>query len=807
MAFYKAFSRLEKILISLFTIILFLSGSGLIRAFYLENTELQPAVGGEFTEGMVGAISPDYHFNPLFADGLETDVTELIFTGLMEYDAKTGTIEDFLATHTLSPDKRVYEFTLKNDLLWHDGQPLTADDVVFTYRDVIQHPDFQGQLLKQAFQDVSVERIDDRTVRFTIPEKRKTFFTNFTLGLLPRHILGNVPVAELINHQFNQQPVGNGPYRFEGVLRDGDTTQVRLAAFPDYFLEQPKIETIQFNIYPTFEKLAGNVNKLDVIRPIQKREAAQIPSNQRFNEIEVIGPRYLAVFFNLKTETLTTKKIRQAMRAAVNTDQLAEKYAGERVDTPLVELWPQNDIVNVSFDRAEELMREAGYLTRAERNPIEPPPEEAGSDETEREPAETITEEQLLPAPEQAPTEEPVPAPEPETPASFAKAEYVYEPFDSLRQATGQNEFYLVGSFPEGTSGVRVNGYRLQLFNAASGRFSYFASTSLGTLSQGENVYNVEFLNSASEIIDSESVTVVYEPNADALAALQAELAGETNNIEPERDQQEALSEETPVAENNADKGEQENAEENIDQPAEPEDQDNNEEEFIESEEMADDILEDETEAADGIDSSYRTNDAGEHVKLTLTYLESFDYIASIASDLEQTWQELGIELILDPVDPEMYREKIRTRNYEIILMAQDMGYNLDAYPYFHLSQAEENKFNVANWKNLEASVLLEEIRSTHNTEKRIDNLRRLTDIIIDDVPGIFLFTPKYVWMYDDRIQNVDVNHMVNLADRYSHVYEMYTQKDRLFREEVAASDFFPWFLKNSGQLFSLSST
>ena len=124
-------------------------------------------------------------------NSVEADLTQLIFAGLMRFNAETGEYEDYLADHILSEDKRIYTFRLKEGLTWHDGIRITSDDVIFTFRDIIQHPNFNNEFLKASFDGVIIEKIDDRTVTFEIVQPYKFFLTNFTVGIVPKHLLQN----------------------------------------------------------------------------------------------------------------------------------------------------------------------------------------------------------------------------------------------------------------------------------------------------------------------------------------------------------------------------------------------------------------------------------------------------------------------------------------------------------------------------------------------------------------------------------------------------------------------------------------
>ena len=98
-----------------------------------------------YTEGEVGQI---IHLNPVFTEYSEADadISSLIFSGLVRYNAVTDSFDEDIATHTLSEDKLTYIFTLKNGLFWQDGVEMTADDVYYTYATIIQSPDFKNTL-------------------------------------------------------------------------------------------------------------------------------------------------------------------------------------------------------------------------------------------------------------------------------------------------------------------------------------------------------------------------------------------------------------------------------------------------------------------------------------------------------------------------------------------------------------------------------------------------------------------------------------------------------------------------------------
>ena len=136
------FTRVEKILVFFLIGVILLTSCNLTWVFYKENTLVLPAEGGIYAEGVIGEINL---INPVFANQnpTDSDIVKLVFSGLMKYDSETNSILDDLADHTLSADQKTYTFTIKENAYFHDGNKVTADDVYFTFHDIIQNPEFR----------------------------------------------------------------------------------------------------------------------------------------------------------------------------------------------------------------------------------------------------------------------------------------------------------------------------------------------------------------------------------------------------------------------------------------------------------------------------------------------------------------------------------------------------------------------------------------------------------------------------------------------------------------------------------------
>jgi peptide/nickel transport system substrate-binding protein len=177
-------------------------------------------------EGIVGRATS---INPLEPrNAADLDLIALVFSGLTRSFPDGSVGPDLAEGWTISADGKVYTFTLRAGAVWQDGQPVTADDVVFTVL-TIQDTDYQGPL-RASWRSVKVEKVDLRTVRFTLAEPLGAFLQASTLPILPAHLLIGTPVASLVDAVFNREPVGSGPYRL--VRLDFDEAELVLAGSP-----------------------------------------------------------------------------------------------------------------------------------------------------------------------------------------------------------------------------------------------------------------------------------------------------------------------------------------------------------------------------------------------------------------------------------------------------------------------------------------------------------------------------------------------------------------------------------------------
>jgi len=147
----------------------------------------RPSSGGIYSEGVIGSLG---RLNPLldWNNPTDRDVDGLVFSGLVKFDAHGLPQPDLAESWGATPDGTVYNFTLRPNAVWQDGTPVTSDDVIFTI-DLIKSSSFFPQDIKSLWNEITVTKLNDQNLKFTLPEPFAPFLDYLTFGLLPKHIL------------------------------------------------------------------------------------------------------------------------------------------------------------------------------------------------------------------------------------------------------------------------------------------------------------------------------------------------------------------------------------------------------------------------------------------------------------------------------------------------------------------------------------------------------------------------------------------------------------------------------------------
>jgi peptide/nickel transport system substrate-binding protein len=283
----------------------------------------QPVPGGVHVEALIGKIE---RLNPILDtyNQVDRDIDRLIYSGLISFNSRGEPMPELAAEWAVSADATLYTFTVRNDARWHDGEPVTSDDVIYTFSK-LQDEDYPGsEDLQTMWQQVNIIRLDEQRVQFQLPEPFAPFLDYLTVGLLPDHLLRGVSAGDLIDHPFNLQPIGTGPFAFDRfVVEDGEITSVSLVAFEDFYGQAPYLERVEFRFFGNSRDAldAFVAGEIQGIGQVDSEIFTEVLDSPELNLHTSRLPRISLVFINSKHDEktyLAEKKFRQALILSVN---------------------------------------------------------------------------------------------------------------------------------------------------------------------------------------------------------------------------------------------------------------------------------------------------------------------------------------------------------------------------------------------------------------------------------------------------------------------------------------------------------
>jgi peptide/nickel transport system substrate-binding protein len=300
-----------------------------------------PVKGGTLNEGI---IERPRFINPVLAkSNADRNMTSLVYSGLVRMSPNGQLIPDLADNWTVSDDGLTYTFTLKDNLNWQDGEPITSADVAYTI-EKIEDPGLAIKSPRRAsWTEVMVATPDPRTVIFTLKQPYAPFLENTTVGILPKHIWERITDEEFDVSYYNIDPIGSGPYRISKIVQDtekGLPLSYELTAFPGFALGEPYISTLSIRFF-------GN-NK-DLLDAYHKGTITQFPTvdPEIAKGLEAGGARVTrmhlplidAAFFNQNQQPIFAEKaVRQALALAVNKDRIVSEVLlgyGHVIDGPI----------------------------------------------------------------------------------------------------------------------------------------------------------------------------------------------------------------------------------------------------------------------------------------------------------------------------------------------------------------------------------------------------------------------------------------------------------------------------------------
>jgi len=337
----------------------------------------QPEQGGVYTEGLVGSLG---RLNPLldWNNSADRDVDRLLFSGLVKFDEHGMPQKDLAEAWGVAQDGTVYNFSIRPNAVWHDGEPVTSDDVIFTIDMMKSAGSLYPQDIKDLWGKIEVTKLNEKTLKFELPEPFVPFMDYLTFGVLPKHLLESVPPEQMATTDFDINPVGSGPYKLDHLLIDnGEITGVVLTVSSSYYGTAPFIEQVVFRYFPTSAEAMdayrqGDVLSISQVTPDVLGAALEEPNLSIYTSRM---PQMSFVLLNLNNSDLPflqNAKVRRALLLAINRPYLINTFMQGQailVDGPILpNSWAYYDgTEHFQYDpeAAVSLLKSEGYVIPA----------------------------------------------------------------------------------------------------------------------------------------------------------------------------------------------------------------------------------------------------------------------------------------------------------------------------------------------------------------------------------------------------------------------------------------------------------
>jgi len=344
---------------------------GSLAAWYVVTHQMEiPAVGGTYTEALVG--EPQF-INPLYASAsdVDSDIARLVYSGLVKWDPDKGLVNDLASNIEISEDGKTYTVVLRDDAKFHNGDTVSAADVVFTI-EAIQNLLYRSPLAV-SFNGVAVSQTDDRTITFALEKPSSPFLSTLTVGILPLSAWSDIEPRNAPIASRNLEPIGSGPYKFKEFAKDknGTILSYSLERNPSYYENPARISGLTFKFYTSATEAVHalenkNVEGVGFVPAELEDEVSRVRS------VSLLHPnirREVAIYFNQNVnDVLKDKAVRTAIAQAVDKQAVTAAAVGPNgnvIESPILQgmLGENPDGIKISYDpgAANATLEQAGY--------------------------------------------------------------------------------------------------------------------------------------------------------------------------------------------------------------------------------------------------------------------------------------------------------------------------------------------------------------------------------------------------------------------------------------------------------------
>lgn len=316
----------------------------------------EPVKGGEITVGIAQDLDDSLDPHQTVAAGTR-EVLFNIFEGLVKPNSDGEMIPAVAEKYTLSEDGTTYTFTLREGVKFHNGQTVTAEDVVYSINRCAAVPEGQEKPLVAAFSAVkSVEALDEKTVAVTIAQRDLEFISYMTAAIIP---------ADYENQ--DTAPVGTGPFKFVSRTPQQDFVMER---FEDYWGAPAWLDKVTYKICENADALVMNLNggSIDLCAHLTSAQASQL--NQNFQVLEGTMNLVQAIYLNNQAKPFDNQLVRQALCYAIDRQGIMGMVAdghGTAVGSSIYPAFTKYFLPELvdkyphDVAKAKELLAQAGY--------------------------------------------------------------------------------------------------------------------------------------------------------------------------------------------------------------------------------------------------------------------------------------------------------------------------------------------------------------------------------------------------------------------------------------------------------------
>lgn len=362
---FENLSNVRKpIIIWICVMALLISTIGLFR--WLSDRNFSEEVfsrGGTYSEGILGEVKS---LNPIFATtDAEKSFERLAFSRLYSIDSD-GSLKGDLAENVETSDNyRNFTIKMRKNATWSDGQKITADDVIFTIKN-LKDQNLNPSAYK-VWKNVEASKTGDYEIKFKVPSNSSSVLYGFNFSILPEHILKDVSTDKIRESSFSNNPITSGPFNFKGVQTNGNKTTVSLVKNKNYYKGEPYIDNFDIVVFQDEARLKKALISGEIVAsPSVKISDFSNSERAGLNSHEISVNRGIYAFMNNSDPILKDAKVRKAIQTGLDVNKIRSKMEYiNNLDYPTLSKFINTNWLSVpeyNFAQAEKMLDEAGWV-------------------------------------------------------------------------------------------------------------------------------------------------------------------------------------------------------------------------------------------------------------------------------------------------------------------------------------------------------------------------------------------------------------------------------------------------------------